>query len=202
LPTGTGATVHTALEALACKQLGHPNETGWKGLRSVVLRRMLEVDDDLDDKQIFTQLVRKVTGTPKGGLEPLRKAILRRWISGSALPHADSTTNGPVPERREPELGEFAATVKAAARDCPTGRFGDNKVFISHVWRHLQREPNFPKLDLGAFKQRLNEASRAGLLRLSRADLIEAMDPTDVRESDTPYLNTTSHFILLEREQP
>ena len=36
------------------------------------------------------------------------------------------------------DLAEFAARVKWAAASAPTGRFGGNKVFISHAWRHLQ----------------------------------------------------------------
>ena len=36
----------------------------------------------------------------------------------------------------------------------------------------------------------------------SRADLVEVMDPTDVRESQTHYLNGEFHFVLLEKEQP
>ena len=45
------------------------------------------------------------------------------------------------------------------------------------------------------FKRQLAEANRAGLLALSRADLVEAMTPEDVRSSETPYLNATFHFV-------
>ena len=92
--------------------------------------------------------------------------------------------------------------MKAAAHDCPTGRFGDNKVFINHVWRWLRDEPSVPAMDLPAFKERLTEANRARLLTLSRADLPHIMDATDVRESESHYLNAAFHFILVEKEQP
>jgi hypothetical protein len=100
------------------------------------------------------------------------------------------------------DLAAFARTVQAAARDCPTGRFGDNKVFINHVWRRLSEEPRFAGMNLNEFKRRLTEANTANMLTLSRADLVSVMDPEDVRESETPYLNAVFHFILIEREQP
>jgi hypothetical protein len=90
--------------------------------------------------------------------------------------------------------------VTAVARKCPTGWFGDNKVFISHVWKQLRSEPRFAPLGLGGFKQKLVEANRANLLTLSRADLVQLMDPTDVRESEITYLTATFHFILVEKD--
>src|SRR5262249_50285079 len=73
-------------------------------------------------------------------------------------------------------LGGFARRVRAAAGASPSGRFGDNKVFISHVHAALAD----PALDLPAFKARLLDAHRQGLVTLTRADLVEAMDPADV----------------------
>ena len=87
--------------------------------------------------------------------------------------------------------------MKSAARDCPTGRFGDNKVFIAHVWRAIEAEPLFQAMNLAAFKERLAEANNARLLNLSRADLVQAMDPDDVRQSEVHYLNATFHFVRM-----
>jgi hypothetical protein len=55
---------------------------------------------------------------------------------------------------------------------------------------------------LPEFKQRLVEANAQHLLHLSRADLVEAMDPELVAESRTSYLNATFHFVLLEGDRP
>ncbi len=117
----------------------------------------------------------------------------------------------PAPEPRKPtpetirlfptpeplDLATFARRVLEAARNSPTGRFGDNKVFISHVWRNLQDDPAFAEMALPTFKQRLAEANNARLLDLSRADLVEAMDPEDVRLSEVPYLGATFHFVRI-----
>jgi hypothetical protein len=116
-----------------------------------------------------------------------------------AVALAALTTANAIPD--EPfDLDTFANTVKAVARTCPTGRFGDNKVFISHVWRQLQDQPQIAPLGLAGFKQKLVEANRENLLTLSRADLVQLMDPADVRESETAYLNAAFHFILVEKE--
>jgi hypothetical protein len=40
------------------------------------------------------------------------------------------------------------------------------------------------------------------MLTLSRADLVQIMDPTDVAESETHYRNAVFHFILVDKDQP
>ena len=75
-------------------------------------------------------------------------------------------------------------------------------MFISHVWKRLRDEPGFPRLDLPAFKNKLVEANARRLLTLSRADLVQLMDPGDVAESETHYLNAVFHLILVDRKQP
>ncbi|MCP4698444.1 MAG: hypothetical protein GY862_16575 [Gammaproteobacteria bacterium] len=89
----------------------------------------------------------------------------------------------------------FAKQVMQAARGCKTGRFGDDKVFISHVWREFR--VNYPQvpLDEASFKRCLVEANRRGLIRLCRADLVEAMDREDVSASETNFLYAVFHFI-------
>ena len=126
--------------------------------------------------------------------------MVRDWLGGAP------TADAPQPESppAEPfDLPAFAATVRAlAASSPPEDRFHDNKVFIAALWRATQREPNFPRLSLPEFKQRLVEANSQNLLHLSRADLVQAMDPQLVADSETVYLNATFHFVLLEGDRP
>ena len=42
------------------------------------------------------------------------------------------------------------------------------------------------------------EANNARLLNLARADLVQAMDPEDVRLSEVAYLNASFHFIRID----
>jgi hypothetical protein len=53
-------------------------------------------------------------------------------------------------------------------------------------------------MDLDTFKHYLTTANQQGLLYLSRADLVQAMNPQLVALSETHYLNGEFHFILLQ----
>jgi hypothetical protein len=205
LPAGAGASLKSALEALACKELGFPDETGVEAVKARVLGRLLGTDERLSLKEIQKQLPRVAVGARNSKPEALRDALLQRWADPSGTAQTAPAVAEPETEPEHVErfdLPTFARTVQAAARTCPTGRFGDNKVFINHVWRQLQNEPGFPRLDLAAFKGALAEANQAGLIRLSRVDLVQVMDPADVRESETRYLDAVFHFILLEEGNP
>lgn len=86
-------------------------------------------------------------------------------------------------------LEDFAKKVKAVAGGMQ-GWEGGKLVFISHVYRKFGSTMPRP-----VFDEMLVDANRAGLLRLSRADLPEAMDSNDVQESETRYANATFNFI-------
>jgi hypothetical protein len=206
LPVGSDPTLGDVFEALACRELGFPEEKTMAGIQNRVLSRLLGAEGRLTPAQLERQLPRVLLGATKSGVDGLRELLLREWATGHTPDHASpGASTNPVAKTTEIptefDLDSFARTVKAVARACPTGRFGDNKVFISHVWRRLADEPAFAGLDLTTFKQRLSEANRADLLNLSRADLVSVMNPVDVQESETRYLNAVFHFILLE-EQP
>ncbi len=89
----------------------------------------------------------------------------------------------------------FAArALEAARRVGAEGRFpaepSGGKVFIGAAWRAAESG-----LTLAKFKERLVEAHRAGHVELSRADLVEAMDPKLVQESRATYLGAEWHLI-------
>jgi len=206
LPPGAATSLKSAVEALACKELGYPDETSVDAVKARVLSKLIGTDERLSMKEIQKQLPRVAVGARNSKPDALRDALLQRWANPTGTAHpAPPRTRQPEPEPEHVEkldLPAFARTVQAAARTTRTGRFGDNKVFINHVWRHLQNEPGFPHLDLTAFKNALAEANHAGLLQLSRADLVQVMDPVDARESETPYLDAVFHFVLLEKDNP
>lgn len=133
--------------------------------------------------------------------------VLSKWFEDSAnapaVPH-ENASPAPIepvlPTPAEPlfELPKddaaFAAHVLAAARASKTGRFGEDKVFISHVLRQLT-DDGARVIDAEKFKNRLFSVHSKRLLSLSRADLVEAMDPRDVEASETRYRNATFHFV-------
>jgi len=204
LPAGSGHTLNAALEALACQQLGFPEETKLAAVCDRVLCRLLGAPEPLSREQLAPQVAQAAAGARRADLAGLREAVLRDWLAPSASPppEADGRAAGEGVEPEAFDLPAFAATVQAAARSCPTGRFGDNKVFIHHVWKQLQGETHLPVHSLEEFKQRLVEANHVGLLFLSRADLVQAMDPADVHKSEAQYLGAVFHFIRTEGGRP
>jgi hypothetical protein len=70
-------------------------------------------------------------------------------------------------------------------------------VFVVHVFRVLSHDPVFAAMGLDGFKRRLAEANNARRLDLSRADLVEAMDPDDVDLSRVTYFGSEYHFVRI-----
>ncbi|MGC8642529.1 MAG: hypothetical protein ACP5XB_21955, partial [Isosphaeraceae bacterium] len=149
-------------------------------------------------KKALDRLLARRLGARRDDTRELRDAILRGWIDRGLDEPAPPLTAGPAESPPPLDLPNFARRVMEAARATTTGRYGDNKVFISHVWRTLQDHPDFRGMDQSAFKQHLAEANNARLLDLARADLVQAMNPEDVRLSEVSYLNATFHFIRVE----
>ena len=193
-----------ALDALAWKLIGFENMTQKFDVRAIkiaLFNRELGNGRATDFKKAATTLLlRRVTARREDPKE-LRDAVLRRWIDGEhsseAEPPGYQSPSPAVPQPAALDLASFAARVRAAAGACRSGRFGDNKVFIAHVWSALQNNPAFPAIDLASFKRRLAEANHSRFLDLSRADLVQAMNPADVEQSELHYLNATFHFVRI-----
>ena len=201
LAVGAGSTVNQVLESIVCKQLGFSEETTLNGLLCAVLSRLME-SKPLTKKTLAEQLPLYKTGLTAAKADAVRRKMVRDWLGGSSLPQ--QRLQKPESWPAEPfDLTAFAATVRSlAAKSPPQDRFHDNKVFIAALWRATQKEPNFPRLSLDTFKQRLVEANSHNLLHLSRADLVQEMDSQLVADSATMYLNATFHFVLLEGDRP
>jgi hypothetical protein len=188
-----------ATDALAWKLIGFENQPGKfniKNVKTLIFNRTLGNGHTTDFKKAVTQLLALHLGAKRHNSNELRDAVLRNWIREHSQGSKVSTSVASLP-LRELDLQSFAERVKTAARACSTGRFGENKVFIAHVWRVLQSDPEFRTMDFPAFKQRLTEANNARQLDLSRADLVQAMDPDEVLKSEVRYLNATFHFIRI-----
>jgi hypothetical protein len=188
LPLGHSATLVQVLNALVSRRLGFPTETDPRRLVRRVLSREIRSDELLSAGDLKKKFPRVELDLPAGS-NGLRTKLVRDWLAR----RTERQPQQAAPE--EFDLAAFAATVKAAARDCPTGRFGERSVFINHLWRYLQAEPGVPRLHLPAFKRRLVEANTARLIDLLPADLLQAADPADVAGSETVHLNATYHLV-------
>jgi hypothetical protein len=196
LPVGTRNTLSAVFDAFACQLLGFPERTKMN-VRAAILSKRLAESEPLSAKEMEKALPAALLAPKTSGKFDVKVLALAGWADGGSAP---ATCPPAVVVDEAFDLADFAATVRSEARRCPTGRFGDNKVFISHVWRRLRDEPRFRPLGLDGFKAKLVEANRADLLTLSRADLVQVMDPQDVRESEAVYLNASFHFILIAPE--
>jgi hypothetical protein len=195
-----GSTLNQVAVAIACKDLGFPEETTLQGLLCAVLSRLLG-SERLPKDTLVKQLPLFQTGLKDRKADAARRKMVRDWLDGATA--REKPLPPPVPPPEPFDLPAFAATVRALAADSPPeDRFHGNKVFIAALWRASQQEPSLQHLSRPEFKRRLVEANAQHLLHLSRADLVQAMDPQLVAESETAYLNATFHFVLLEGERP
>lgn len=172
-------------------------------IMEVLLNNLLQTHKPLKWDQALNQLVAKAAGA-RNKPDEMRLAMLRRAFTDASVEPAfepeisDQLTSKASTHAKEfmnLALEDFSNAVLAAAVDTEEGRFGENKVFISQVWKTLSlQQPNgCPTLDV--FKQRLLEASRKDLIGLSCADLAYALDTEDVTASEVVYLQSPYHFI-------
>jgi len=219
LDVGKAPTMLQVRDALAWRQLGietsKPISLG--AVLELLLNRMLGTKKPLPVDEVLEQLAARAAGARRVEAGELKDALLRRWLSDAeavpgatqpeeprprqngdaALTKSDGATNSVITDPAPPEDEKrFAERVLAAAQALETGRFGDNKVFISHVFQRLADEGAVAG-DTESFKARLVSAHVNGLLSLSRADMVEMMKPEDVDASATRYSGATFHFVRI-----
>jgi hypothetical protein len=76
------------------------------------------------------------------------------------------------------------------------GRFGDEKVFVSAIWQHLEDDGRLADWSLERFKRWLVTANRDQLVDLARADTRGDMDSRLVEESEIVDQGATFHFVV------
>jgi hypothetical protein len=85
----------------------------------------------------------------------------------------------------------------ASARRCRSGRFGEDRLFVSHLWRQFKRDQQPRGMTFEGFKQQLLDANRARYLSLVCADTAPLLPQKDVRESAIRFRSSTFHFLCL-----
>jgi len=137
-------------------------------------------------------------------------AAAQSTLSIPPTPHANTKPRPATPPSGKssgaepahaPEPSERLLTLvrEAIPRIGSDGRFGSEKVFVSAIWHRIERDPRLPDLSLDRFKQWLVTANRDQLVDLARADLVGAMDPKLVAESEIEDLGATFHFVVDRR---
>jgi hypothetical protein len=208
VPLGVDSTPQQVLDAWLARSLGL-GRLSLDELRSTLLAKELGLPRRKNKAETLRLSIAHLSGAASAQPDPVLVALTARWLHApepavaAAAPAASEASAEPAaallaPERAE--LGRFAERVRAAADDPQARRYGDSKVFIGSVWQALRADSEIGKLGEAGFKRWLVEAHRQGALVLGRADLVAAMDPRDVRASETQHQNATYHFI--HRGQP
>ncbi|MCY1016195.1 hypothetical protein [Pyxidicoccus sp. MSG2] len=197
LADADGLTLAQVRDRLLWRQLGVETDRPFSlsAVQAHLLGKLLD-SETKDPRKAVEQLAARSAGATRVDAEAVRLAILRRWALPDSEAHAPAEVPPPQTEQdsaSEDSVASFAERVLAVARALPTGRFGQNKVFISHVWKALQPEWG----NREAFDVALLEANRTRHLSLTRADLVSAMDPRDVADSEVRSYGATFHFVVI-----
>jgi hypothetical protein len=190
-------TLTQARDRIAWKQLGVDSTEPFtiRAVMSELLRRALDSDRALPPERAVALLSARAVGAPRTDAGALRRALVARYLATTTTTTTTTApAKAPVPAAAQGGETDRASEILAAARRMTTGRFGDDKVFISHLHRVAARTPT---TTLDEFKNELVRLHTRGLITLARADLVEAMNPADVAESETRYLSATFHFVRL-----
>lgn len=90
-------------------------------------------------------------------------------------------------------IEEFSRLVRDVTNNIdPIYRFS-NKVFIAGIANAVGKKLGINRQQ---FNQMLVQASRKGLIALARADLVGAMDPSMVKESEVNDNGAIFHFVV------
>lgn len=179
--TGPAPSLSVLCDAYAWRSLGLSGRAKRcpPEVRALFIQRELQTDPGPPDRLLRLYVARELEA-PRPELRVLRDALVRNWLVGKTLGSS------------------FTADVRHAARAARDGVFGGRKVFISAVWDELRRNGRWSTLTIPEFKRRLLDAQRAGSLELARADLVAAMDPRLVADSETLADGASFHFIVRE----
>ena len=130
--------------------------------------------------------------------EESNSAPAQRAVSGSPARTTSGTASPPTSPGPATTPGDNLLTLvrEAIPRIGADGRFGDEKVFVSAIWRYLEDDGRLSDWSLDRFKRWLVTANRDQLVDLARADAQGDMDGGLVEESEINDRGATFHFVV------
>ena len=209
-------TVPAVCDALVAEALGlPPGPLTLARIRTHVLAGRAGVEPKGTPVELAVRVAAATVRARRADKRSLTRALGRRWVYEVSKPAAPpppmppSPPSPPLPTPRSSPPVQPAPPVTAEAllavvretipRVGAEGRFGAEKVFVSAIWRGLERDRRLADLSLDRFKRWLVTANRDGWLVLARADLVGAMDARLVSESEIEDQGDTFHFVLDQR---
>jgi hypothetical protein len=202
VPVAARSTTESVLVAWLKRQLGIDGQPSLESVGLALLGRELGLRPKQKPRALLRQSLAVLSGATQDSADAVLDARLAHWASSEpARPNGAPAPAAPAvaaarPASLDPAFVQRAVgKIERAALEPNARRFGPDKVFIASVWESLARDPELRPLGEAGFKHLLVEAHRRGLLALSRADMVAAMDPEDVAASETRHLSATYHFI-------
>jgi hypothetical protein len=200
VPIAARSTTESVLAAWLKRQLGVEGKPSLENVGLALLGRELGLRPTQRPRALLRQSLALLSGATKDSADAVLDARLSRWACSERAPakpaRAAARAAPLAPAAPDAAFVQRAVgKIERAAREPSARRFGPDKVFIASVWESLARDPELCALGEAGFKRLLVEAHRRGLLELSRADMVAAMDPKDVAASETRHLSATYHFI-------
>ena len=207
-------TLVAVCDALVAEALGlPPGPVTLDQIRTHVLARRVGVEAKGKPKELAARMAAGAVRASRADRASLLQALRRRWAQAAAhppsgqprqVPQPPQPPQPPVPRLQQPLQPATPETLLEVVRETiprvgVDGRFGSEKVFVSAIWRSIERDRRLADLSLDRFKHWLVAANRDGWLVLARADLVGAMDPRLVAESEIKDQGATFHFVLDRR---
>jgi hypothetical protein len=119
-----------------------------------------------------------------------------RTAAHASQPEPEAVRSSGAAQRTPPAETVLEVVREIIPRVGADGRFGAENVFVSAIWHSIERDRRLVDLSFERFKRWLVNANRDGWLVLARADLVGAMDPRQVAESEIEDRGATFHFVL------
>lgn len=139
----------------------------------------------------------------------LWNAVRARALAGKrmglAAEHAGGADEAAETDRHSPSQSTpgsvpFHEQISRAAGAAVHGWLGPRKLFIHRAWEAWKAVTG-ETADLAEFKVRLLDALRTGHLALARADFTAGIDPNDLAQAETKYLDEVFYFISFPEDR-
>jgi hypothetical protein len=199
------AQLTALIDKLAWRALGVDTDAKFElqRVRRHLLRDLVPSEARVDQPTWRRMVAMRVAGLKRCDAQHFAEHVVARWafpqpVAAAAASEAPSETAPSTSDAEPPSPSALAAAVKEAALAPDVTRFHDDRAFIASVWAHMQGKPPVGDMPLESFKEALFQCHRAGLLRITRAELVGVMDPADVAASELERYGATFHFVAID----
>jgi hypothetical protein len=201
LPTSIRSAAK-AVDRMAWRQLGLETDAAFtiNAVQRHLLREFVPADTRVTQEVWRRMLAMRAIGASGHDANALTRALFFQPTkpNGRHVTQQTVRNDNDRANQIQPSLADFAQAVQRAAAGPDVTRFHDDRAFIGSVWERMRGHNPVGDMSLEDFKAQLVAAHRQRLLRITRADLVGAMDPAEVQRSEARYQDATFHFVALD----